>query len=112
MAKKENRIYSRYNKIALELLSKRIKYARKDKGMTTQELAERVGISRDMLYRIEKGDPSCAIGVVFEVVTTLGLELFNSNSDELNKNLSILDRNLALLPMSVRTKKVVIDDDF
>ena len=112
MAKKENRTYSRYNKAALELLAKRIKYARTEKSMTAKELAERVGISRDMLYRIEKGDPSCSIGVVFEIVATLGLELFNSDTAELNKNLSILDHKLALLPKSVRKKKVVIDDDF
>lgn len=30
--------------------------------MTAQEVAERAGISRGLLQRIEKGDPKCALG--------------------------------------------------
>ena len=54
---------------ALTLLADAIKVARREKGMRTQELAERAGISRGLLQRIEQGDAGCSIGAVFEVAT-------------------------------------------
>jgi hypothetical protein len=46
MTKKTNRVYSRYTHQALALMAKLIRATRLDRGITTQELADRVGISR------------------------------------------------------------------
>lgn len=112
MAKKEKRAYSRYTEEALKLLAGRIKITRLEKSIPLQDLAERAGISRDLLYRIEQADPVCGIGVVFEVATLLGLTLFQSDHSDLTaKNKMIADK-MALLPSRARRKKVEIDDDF
>lgn len=110
--KKENRTYSRYTKEAIKLLAGQIKATRLERGIAVQELAERAGISRDLLRRIEKGDPVCGIGVVFEVAVLLGLPLFQSDYDDLVLKNKTVEDKLALLPSRIRKTKVDIDDDF
>lgn len=112
MAKKENRVYSRYTQEALRLFAGRIKATRLEGSITAQDLAERTGISRDLLYRIEHADPACSIGVVFEVATLLGITLFQSDYDELILKNKIVEDKLALLPSRARPAKVEVDDDF
>src|SRR5512139_2316217 len=67
MTRSRNRTYSRYTQHALNLLGSLLRASRIERKVSTQALAERAGISRDLLYRIEKGDPRCEIGVVFEL---------------------------------------------
>lgn len=112
MAKKENRTYSRYTDEALKLLAGRIKATRLERGITVQNLTERAGISRDLLYRIERADPACSIGVVFEVATLLGLTLFQSDYNDLMVKNKMIEDKLALLPRRARRVKVEVDDDF
>ena len=112
MAKKENRTYSRYTHEALRLLAGRIRATRLERGITVQDIAERAGISRDLLYRIERADLACGIGVVFEVATLLGLTLFQSDYDDLVAKNKMVEDKLALLPSRARSKKVEVDDDF
>lgn len=112
MAKKETRTYSRYTHEAIQLLAGQIKAARLERGITTKSLAERAGISRDLLYRIEQADTACGIGVVFEVATLLGLKLFQSDYDALVVQNKIVEDKLALLPSRARSTKIEVDDDF
>ncbi len=112
MAKKEKRIYSRYTDEALKLLAGHIKATRLERGITATDLAERAGISRDLLYRIERADPACGIGTVFEMATLMGLTLFQSDYDGLIVKNKMIEEKLALLPMRARPAKVKVDDDF
>ena len=112
MAKKDTRTYSRYTDEALKLLAGHIKATRLERGITIQDLAERAGISRDLLYRIERADPVCGIGVVFEVATLLGLPLFQSDYDGLIVQNRTVAEKLALLPRRARPAKTELDDDF
>lgn len=112
MAKKEIRAYSRYTDEAIQLLAGRIKATRLERNITTQELSERAGISRGLLRRIENGDPACSIGVVFEVATLLGLQLFQSDYDDLVLKNKMIGDKMTLLPSRIRKAKVKIDDDF
>ena len=112
MAKKDIRAYSRYADEAIKLLGGHIKSIRLERGITTQALSERAGISRGLLRRIENGDPACSIGVVFEVATLLGLKFFQSDYDDLVLKNKIIEDKLALLPSRIRKAKVEIDDDF
>ena len=112
MSKSIIRTYSRYSCDAVALLGKLIRSARKERKLTTQELAERAGISRGLLQRIEKGDLKCGIGTVFEVATIVGVKLFEAEETTLTKHIRQTDEKLALLPKSVRKTAKVVDDDF
>ncbi len=51
-----------------------IKLARLRRKLSTIQVAERAGISRSNLWKIEKGTPSVAMGAYFQVLFVLGLE--------------------------------------
>ncbi len=112
MVKKENRTYSRYTQEALRLFAGQIKSTRLERKITAEDLAERAGISRDLLYRIEHADPTCGIGLVFEVAKLLNLTLFQSDYNNLIVQNKIIKDKLALLPRRARTATIEIDDDF
>jgi transcriptional regulator with XRE-family HTH domain len=106
------RPYSRYSREAVQLLGALIRAARKERRLTGQETAERAGISRGLLQRIEKGDMKCEIGSVFEVAAILGIKLFDADEPALARHLLHTQEQLALLPKSVRKKTKTADDDF
>ncbi|MFK8260541.1 helix-turn-helix transcriptional regulator [Erwinia sp. AnSW2-5] len=106
------RTYSRYTREAVSLLSGLVRTARLEKKLTTLEVAERVGISRGLLQRIEKGDLRCEIGVFFEVAAIVGVRLFDADENSLTRHLRHTEDKLALMPKSVRKKHKEIDDDF
>ena len=114
MPKSVTRSYSRYTKEATTLLAGLVRAARLERKLSTQELAERAGISRSMLQRIEKGDLKCEIGAVFEVATIVGVNLFTAepSSFTLAKHIKQTEAKLALLPQKARRKIKVVDDDF
>jgi transcriptional regulator with XRE-family HTH domain len=112
MPKPIARAYSHYSRDALLLLSQMIKRARIERELTTQELADRAGISRGLLQRIEKGDPRCAIGAVFEVAAIVGVVLFHADPATLATSISANTATLALLPKSVRPSGKQVKDDF
>tara|TARA_B100001121_G_C18319861_1_gene448219 strand:- start:39 stop:377 length:339 start_codon:yes stop_codon:yes gene_type:complete len=112
MPKSIKRTYSRYTCEASTLLGGLIRTARIERKLTAQELADRAGISRGLLQRIEKGDLKCEIGAVFEVATILGIQLFDADETRLKKHLRQTEDKLVLLPKSVRKKSKVVRDDF
>jgi transcriptional regulator with XRE-family HTH domain len=112
MPKSVLRIYSRYSREAVSLLAGFIRTARKEKKLTVQELADRAGISRGMLQRIEKGDMKCEIGVVFEVAAIVGLKLFEADESTLTRYIRQTQDKLSLLPKSVRKTTRAVDDEF
>lgn len=112
MPKPITRTYSRYTQEASALLGGLIRAARKERKLTAQELADRAGISRGLLQRIEKGDLKCEIGAAFEVATIVGVKLFDANKTTLTKHMRQTEDKLALLPQRVRTKKKAVRDDF
>jgi len=112
MPKPITRSYSRHSRSAAQLLGGLIREARQERKVTAQELADRAGISRGLLQRIEKGDLKCAIGAVFEVATLVGVTLFDADERSLARHLSQTRDKLALLPQSVRHKSKVVRDDF
>jgi transcriptional regulator with XRE-family HTH domain len=111
MPKSVVRTYSRYTEDALSLLAGLIRAARLEKKMSAQEVADRAGISRGMLSRIEKADPKCEIGASFEVARIVGVSLFEAEAGRLAMQVKQVEEKLALLPKSARkVRKVVIDD--
>ncbi|MBU6249070.1 MAG: helix-turn-helix domain-containing protein [Xanthomonadaceae bacterium] len=112
MARSRNRTYSRYTQHALNLLGSLLRASRIEKKVSTQALAERAGISRDLLYRIEKGDPRCEIGVVFELAAILGVPLFEPDVGALQKHGREIEDRLTLLPKTVHAPRNEVKDDF
>lgn len=55
-------------------LGGRLSLARKRRRITTIQMAERMGISRDTLNRLEKGDPNIALGTYLRALRVLGLD--------------------------------------
>lgn len=89
-----------------------IRAARLERRLSAQEVADRAGISRGMLQRIEKADLKCEIGVVFEVAAIVGIKLFDPESSSLSRHIKQTHEKLALLPQKARKSSKVIDDDF
>ena len=112
MAKSVTRTYSRFTHEAITLLAGLIRAARKERKLTAQEVADRVGISRGLMQRIEKGDLKCEIGAVFEVASIVGVKLFDPDATSLTKHIRQNEEKLALLPRSIRKSTKAIDDDF
>ena len=112
MAKPAHRSYSRYAREAAELLGLMIRNARVERGITVAEVAERAGISRGLVHRVEKGEMGSSIGAAFEAAAIVRLRLFDAEPTTLTRHLSMERDKLALLPRSVRTGTKKVKDDF
>lgn len=85
----------------LESLGKRLREARLRRKIAAGHFAERMGISRDTLNRLERGDATIAIGTYLRALAVLGLD---ADIDEVAAN-DALGRRLqdaALAPRRVR----------
>lgn len=111
-APRKERVYSRYTVDATQLLGNLIRLARKERRMTEMDLAQRAGIARSTLQRIERGDPGCEMGTVFEVATIVGVKLFDADSRLVSMQIERVQDKIALLPKSIRKVTKVLDDDF
>ena len=112
MASSNKRTYSRYSIDAVKLLGQMIQLHRKQRKMTLQDLADRAGISRTTLSKIEAGHMGSEIGLFFEVASLVGVTLFNANRAELTSLRESIADKLALLPKHTRTSQEDVDDDF
>ncbi len=102
MVKPVDRPYSQQSQDALQLLGQLIREGRIARALTTTDLASSAGISRALLQRIERGDPGCSVGAVFEVAVLCGVPLFEPNSRLLATTLARHSEKMALLPKAVR----------
>lgn len=84
----------RLNRI-LKTTGQQIKLARLRRKLSSEQVAERAGIGRSTLVKIEKGHPGTGIGHILNVLHALGLEkdfLLLAKDDELGRKLQ--DANL------------------
>lgn len=65
-------------------LGENIRLARLRRDLSSEQVAERAGISRNTLIKIERGDEGVAIGMYFRVLIVLRLEedLINVAKDD------------------------------
>ncbi len=109
---KKQRAYSKYAMEAVLLLGQQIKLGRKNRKWSEQNLADRAGISRATLQKIEAGEMSPSIGLVFEVAALVGITLFEQDNQSLATRLDLTQSKIALLPKRIRKPKKAVDDDF
>ena len=112
MNKKNQRIYSHYSRDAAILLGQLIQAARKEKKMTVADMAERAGISRGTLYKIEHGNLACELGIVFEVASIAGISLFEMSTTGLSLEVERMQSKLNLLPKRIHKMSEDFDDNF
>ena len=112
MSKASKRTVSPYALEALVLLGQLIRLGRIDRRLSVQALAERAGISRGLVQRIERGDPGCAIGAAFEAARLVGVSLFDVEPSRLNAMTTSNEATLRLLPQAVRAGTPEVKDDF
>jgi len=112
MSKPTTRSYSRYGREAVELLGHMIHNARIGREMTVAEVAERAGVSRGLVHRIENGDMGCSIGATFEIAAIVGVRLFDAEPTTLARHLGMARDKLTLLPKAVRQRSKAVKDDF
>lgn len=105
------RTYSKYAQQAAKLMGQQIKLARKKRKMSESLLAERAGISRTTLQKIEAGEMTSAIGIVFELATIVGVCLFESSDREMALQMELTQCKICLLPQRIRNNKI-LDDNF
>ena len=92
MKTKKQILFPKHQKI-LKQIGENIKLARKRRGFTTIQVAERAGIHRATLYQIENGNPRVSLGAYFNVLRVLGLQddfLKLAVDDELGRKLQDL----------------------
>jgi transcriptional regulator with XRE-family HTH domain len=112
MPASKKRSYARYTIAAVELLGTLVQLQRKARRMTAQEMADRLGVDRGTLQRLEQGDPKVDLGLAFEACAILGIPLFEEDARGLTMRLDEAGKRLALLPSRVRPKQLRISDDF
>lgn len=101
----------RYAEESLALFSALIKSRRIGGQITESELASRTGISTEVLERIERADPTCAIGFYFAVAEDLKIHLFEDDQTKLAWRLFNVQQRIALLPkVDIQTKEQANDD--
>lgn len=91
---------------ALRKLGRDLALARRKRGISTSDMAARLFVSRDTLWRLERGDPTVALGTLATAVFVLDLHDRLTNlaapaSDELG--LSLDERRL---PKRIRRPRV------
>lgn len=114
----KTRVYSEYTRDAARLLGHSIQLARKELRLTEKSLAERVGISRATLQKIEKGDLKCEIGIVFETAAIVGIRLFDvellGSAPAFSSKIESMQDKIALLPKTIRSRRKdgAVNDEF
>jgi transcriptional regulator with XRE-family HTH domain len=58
---------------ALRKLGHDLSLARRKRGISTSDMAARLAVSRDTLWRLERGNPAVALGTLAAAVYVLGL---------------------------------------
>lgn len=112
---KRQRSYLPVTSLAVQTLGSQIAAARRELGWTATDLAGRLGVTPQLVTKIEKGAPSTAIGTVLEAAALCGVPLFGVDPADHVAVRDVAERarhRVALLPARTRRRPVVVDDDF
>lgn len=111
MAKRQ-RAYLKTTELAAQLLGSRVRQARIERRWTERELAERAGVSITTLRKVERGDPTVALGIAFDAAGLLGVPLFHEERDRLAAETRLSRDRARLLPKRVRPRRKDLANDF
>lgn len=98
---------------AARLLGAQVAAARRRRRWPATRVAEQANISVTTLRKVERGDPSVALGTMLEVAVLVGVPLFGVQADDLADLAGRVEDRLALLPRRVTPiGDEGLDDDF
>ena len=98
---------------AARALGAQVVAARRRRRWSSERLAEQAGISAPTLRKVERGDPSVALGTALDVAVLVGVPLFSPNPAELAVLAdSLVDRAALLGERVVPITDLGLDDDF
>lgn len=83
---------------AAALLGQRVRLGRRERRWTVAELAERVGVSHVTITKVERGDPTVALGTAFEAAALVGVTLFDDDPTRRRIEAEGISNRLAVLP--------------
>ena len=87
---------------ALRKLGRDLALARRKRGISTEDMAERLFISRAKLWRMERGDPSVSLGTVATVAFVLQIHDRLANLAAPAADTLALDLDERRLPKRIR----------
>jgi transcriptional regulator with XRE-family HTH domain len=108
---KITRSYHPVSRAAGQLLGAHIREARTARRWTQRELAERVGTTPVTIGKVERGDLTVGVGLVFDAAVLVGVPLFVEDRPRLAAEAERASAVLSLLPRRVRSDREV-DDAF
>jgi len=108
---KVTRSYHPVSRAAGRLLGAHIREARAARGWTQRELAERVGTTPATISKVERGDLTVGVGLVFDAAVLVGVPLFVEDRSRLAAEADRTGEVVSLLPRRVRSDREV-DDAF
>lgn len=98
---------------AVRVLGLEVARARRVRRWSQAELAERAGVSRETVRKVEHGGSAVAIGTAFELAALVGVDLFGASPGDLPLLVRRGQDRLALLPARVRARAdLELDDEF
>lgn len=109
---KTRRGYSETVQNAAKLLGAQIRQGRIARDWTAQQLADRAGITKPTLLKAEHGDPSVALGTVFDLAVLVGVPLYFEDRGQLAREARAAQERTALLARRVRPVEPEPDYDF
>jgi len=89
---------------ALRKLGRDLALARRKRGISTSDMAARLFVSRDTLWRLERGDPAVALGTFATAAFVLSLLDRLANFAAPGKDEVALDLDERRLPQRIRRK--------
>lgn len=101
--------YSRGTLEVASLLGARVREGRLTRRWTQTELADRVGVSPDTVMKVERGEPTVALGIALEAARLVGVPLFSDDDIRVSMDRELTATRLALLPARARTRHVTND---
>ena len=105
------RAYLPLTREAARLLGNSVDLARRERGWSVEELAERVGVTHVTIRKLERGDLGVALGTALEAAAIVGVPLFGEDPALRRLEARRVQERLALLPQRVR-RRARVDDDF
>lgn len=87
---------------ALRKLGRDLALARRKRALSTRDMAARLFVSRDTLWRLERGEPTVALGTLATAIFVLGLHNRLANLAAPERDELALDLDERRLPQRIR----------
>lgn len=88
---------------AARLLGAQIRMARARRHWSLSDLAERTGVTKETVLKIERGDPTVGLGLAFDAAVVSGVPIFVEDRPRLSFEVDRATESLALLPKRIRS---------